>query len=137
ITTAAGRGSSYGLDATGDTVISADRGAGISFFDGPAGMLRFAGGDTVGGDSWDVALSGSTLYVANELGLIVVSDVAAPPDIDRTLVSVVANGAAEAVVSGTARAVGGKAPVLVSVRNETSSGSVATPVNSDGSFTVP
>lgn len=135
--TAAGRGSSYGLDATGEAVIAADRGTGISFFDGRAGTLRFAGSHTVGGDSWDVALSGSTLFVANELGLMVVSDVAAPPDIDRTLVSVVANGAGEVVVSGAARAAGGKAPLTVSVRNENSGGSIARPVNDDGSFTVP
>jgi hypothetical protein len=73
-------GFAHGVDGTGTTVTVAGRGTGIGFFAASAGTINLTGSHVVGGDSWDVALAGSTLYVANDLGLIVVTDVIVATD---------------------------------------------------------
>ncbi|HUP60794.1 MAG TPA: hypothetical protein VNA69_10290, partial [Thermoanaerobaculia bacterium] len=125
-------GLAFGIDAAGSTVIVADRGAGVTFFDNTTGSLVYTGTHATGGDAWDVALGNGHLYVATSAALTTVRNVVAPPRIDTNLIAVARDG----TVTGTAGAITGQAPLQVQVQNAITAAAVTVPVSGDGSFTA-
>jgi hypothetical protein len=129
-------GEAYGLDVSGETVMVADKVAGVSLFETSSGTFQPAASYSGMNSAWDLILRGTTLYVANETTLAVLDNVPAPPVIQIPAVSVAATTATTATVTGT-NAIGGRAPVAIQVRNEKSGAtSVAAAVDGSGSFTT-
>ncbi|MGZ4778145.1 MAG: hypothetical protein ACXV5L_03055, partial [Thermoanaerobaculia bacterium] len=135
VTIVSSAGAARSIDAAGSTLAVANGSSGISFIDvtSPAAP-RVIGSQPVPGSAWDVALSRGAMYVASELGLTSVANVATPPMLKESLVTVTPSSAAT-TVSGAAQALTGIAPITVQIANNTTStSSSSTTVNADGSF---
>ena len=129
-------GGSRGVAVTGNLAAFGDGSSGVTFFDVTTSTPRLIGTQNVGGMSWDVLFARGNLYVAAEQTVAVINNVAAPPIVDTSRITIVRG--ATATVSGSAGAITGAAtPINVQVKNTTSSvnGSSVT-VAADGSFTT-
>jgi hypothetical protein len=115
--------------------MTADRGTGVSFFDLSGSPIRQTGVHFVGGDAWDVALGGSRLYVANDQGLVVINDVAAPPDIDPVAITITPTSSSSATVSGANLSIGGQGSLQVTISSGATS-LAQTSVSPAGSFSI-
>jgi|GEM_PF-1174599 len=131
-------GVSYGVDVAGKSLAVAGGTAGVRFLDTTnPGAPAFLGLQPVGGNAWDALFAGGVLYVANEQGIVVVKDVAAPPSIDESQITVQLQGSGSALVTGAARAVGGTAPLTIALKDDNSGTTISgLPVNADGSFSA-
>ncbi|MEO8037027.1 MAG: hypothetical protein ABI837_21550, partial [Acidobacteriota bacterium] len=111
--------------------------SGVTFVDmtTPASP-RVAGTHPVSGPAWSVALSRGAMYVATELGLAAVANVATPPMINETLWSITP-AATATTVSGSSASVTGIMPITVQLKNSvTNATSSIVNVGSDGSWTA-
>jgi hypothetical protein len=129
----------HGVAVAGSTVVTADGAAGVTFLDATNPASPQAGTQQpVGGNAWDVLLAGNVLYVANEIGLVVVKDLAIPPTFDSSLVELFANDSTHAFVFASANAVAGQGPLTVDLKN-THTGLVTslTPDPDGGFFATP
>ncbi|HSP14146.1 MAG TPA: Ig-like domain-containing protein [Thermoanaerobaculia bacterium] len=125
-------GQAFGIEVSGTTAMVADRGAGVTFLDNGSGTLRTIGTQPVGGEAWDVALGGANLYIANDQGLVVLQNVAAPPRIISSMIAVSADG----TVSGSTGAITGLGPLSVDVKNSTTGASRTITLNSGAAFST-
>ncbi|HYR27034.1 MAG TPA: hypothetical protein VEU30_01125, partial [Thermoanaerobaculia bacterium] len=123
-------GYAVGVDAAGDAVFAADRGAGVVFLKKDGAALTQLGVQAVGGDAWDVVHEGSTLYVAMEQGIVVIDGLFTVPRIDTDFITLTSTGA----VTGTAYAVSGAPPLSVEVRNVTTAAAMTVTAGANGSF---
>jgi hypothetical protein len=122
---------------TGNLAAFGDGSSGVTFFDvtNPTAP-RLIATQNVGGMCWDVLFARGNLYAAAEQTLAVINNVAAPPIVDMSRITVVRGAAA--TVSGSVGAITGAAtPISVQVKNTTSNvtGS-STTVAADGSFSA-
>lgn len=125
---------SRGLDLAGNMVALATGGTGVSFFDATSpASTSLLGTQTTGGVAWDLAFSGSSLFVANDQGLVVIDPVAAPPHVTVSSVTVNAMDASTASVSGAPLAT---SPATTSVRltNLKTATSVTVAASARGAF---
>ncbi|HEX2832542.1 MAG TPA: Ig-like domain-containing protein [Thermoanaerobaculia bacterium] len=130
------QGYSRGVDSAGAMVAVADGFTGVSFVDVSGTTPRIAGVQSTGGNAWDVLMHRSALYIANETGLSVIADLATPPTVKQSLLTITTNGAGTATVTGAAQSIAGLGPLSVEVRNADSSASETAAVASNGSFTL-
>ncbi|MGZ8829304.1 MAG: hypothetical protein ACXW2Q_02890, partial [Thermoanaerobaculia bacterium] len=130
-------GLAYGVDSSGTTILVADKSAGVSLFDTSTGSPHLLGTFSLANsNAWDVVLNGTTAYIANELSLGIIDNVAAAPQIELSSIAVAASTSTTATVTGVS-AIHGKPPVTVQVRNEkTGTTSGSTPASATGSFTA-
>ncbi|MEA2238632.1 MAG: hypothetical protein QOC81_3356 [Thermoanaerobaculia bacterium] len=130
-------GGSRGVAVTGNLAAFGEGSSGVTFFDVTnPGAPRLIGTQNVGGMSWDVLFARGRLYAAAEQGIAVINNVAAPPIVDVSRITI-GRGAA-ATVSGSAGAITGAAtPITIQLKNVTTAatGSVVT-VAADGSFSA-
>jgi len=136
VTTATGTPISRGVDLTGSTMAVANGAQGATFYDVSANTLRNLGQQPVGGVAWDVSFNGGNLYVANDLGLVVIQNTAAPPVIDSRLISVGASSATMATVSGSATAITGLAPLTTELKDTNTGATISVNVAANGSFSA-
>jgi hypothetical protein len=130
-------GPSYGFDATGTTLAVGNGIAGVTFLDAsnPAAPNVVAS-QPVPGSAWDVRFASGALFVAHETGISVFPDVAAPPAIDLSSISLT-RAAGGATVTGSQGAITGQGTLTVVVANLTTGASTsAINVAADGSFSV-
>jgi hypothetical protein len=130
-------GIARGIDVAGSTVAVSD-GSGVTFYDAsdPTNP-RLMGTQPTGGVAWDGAFGGRSLFVANDQGLTVIENVAAPPRIDASKVALTFDGAGSVSIVGGAGAVTGVSPLSLQLRDAATAASVTIPiVSSDGSFTT-
>lgn len=130
------QGVSTAADVAGSIVAVADNLTGISFVDVSGAAPRIAGTQTIAGNAWDVVMHRSALYVAAETGIAVIADLATPPTVKTSLVTITTDGAGKATMSGAAQSVAGLGPLSVSVRNAPAATSQAGSVAANGSFSV-
>ncbi|MEA2163765.1 MAG: large repetitive protein [Thermoanaerobaculia bacterium] len=130
-------GGSRGVAVTGNLAAFGDGSSGVTFFDVTTPSTpRLIGTQNVGGMCWDVLFARGNLYAAAEQTVAVINNVAAPPSVDTSRITIVRG--ATAAVSGSAGAITGAAtPMTLQVKNTTSSvnGSSVT-VAADGSFST-
>jgi len=131
-------GLARGIDVAGTTAALADGGAGVHFANvsNPAAPSTI-GLQPTGGNAWDALFAKGVLYVANEQGIVTVSNVTAPPQIDTNAITVAADTTSSASVTGAVRAITGQAPLVVELKNvtaNTTSSNIA--VAGDGSFSA-
>jgi hypothetical protein len=131
-----GAASTRGIDITGNTIAVANGSAGVTMYDATnAAAPASLGTQVVGGSAWDVLFNGGALYVANELGIAVISEVSAPPAVDTTRISIALVTSTSANVIGQARSISGVSPLTVELRNTTTGASTPNvAVAGDGSF---
>jgi hypothetical protein len=128
-------GNPRAIATAGSLLAVADSSAGATFVDAsPAGLPAVLGNQPLGGSAWDAAFNGTTLYVANEIGLAVIDGLATPPLIDRSLIRTSGDGVSAATVIGTAGALLGYGPLEAEVRNGRTGVSAAAVVGGNGSF---
>ncbi|HUJ13922.1 MAG TPA: hypothetical protein VL284_09060, partial [Thermoanaerobaculia bacterium] len=130
-------GIARGVDIAGATLAVSDGSDGVSFYEvsDPANP-KFIGSQPTGGVAWDDAFGGKNLYVANDQGLVIVQNVAAPPRIDASRIALAYDGSASTAITGVAGAISGSSPVNVTIRDAATSASVSVSANNDGSFTA-
>jgi hypothetical protein len=131
-------GVSHGIDVAGTTAAVADGGGGVHFANvaNPAAPVAL-GLQPTGGNAWDALFADGVLYVANEQGIVTISSVTAPPQIDTNAIGITADSTTTATVTGTARAVTGQAPLTVTLTNSSTGATAANiGVAADGSFTA-
>ena len=122
-----------GVDIAGSTLAVANGGLGVAFYDVSSNTFNAAGTQPTGGVAWDCAFNGANLYVANDLGLVVIQNVVAPPLIDTRQISVMSDGT-NAVVHGNATAISGLGSLTVDVKDAATGAVVTVSVNGNGSF---
>jgi len=128
----------HGIDVAGTTVATADGGGGVHFANvaDPAAPVTL-GLQPTGGNAWDALFAEGVLYVANEQGIVTITSVTAPPQIDPNAIAITVATTATATVTGSVRAVTGQAPLTLALTNagtHATTGNVG--VNADGSFTA-
>jgi hypothetical protein len=128
----------YSIAPLGSILAVADGSAGATFLDiSNPDVPVVLGNQVVGGNAWDCALNGATLYIANEQGIAVIDGLGTPPLIDRSLITTSTNGATTATVIGSAKAILGLGPLTAELRNATTNVSVpGIAVAADGSFST-
>ena len=130
------QGFSRGADSAGSIVALADGFTGVSFVDVSGPTPRIAGVQSTGGNAWDVVMHRSALYIANETGLSVIADLATPPTVKTSLITITTNGAGTATVTGAAQSIAGLGPLSAEVRNVDGGGSSSASVAANGSFSI-
>jgi hypothetical protein len=86
------------------------------------------------GTAYDVNITAPYAYVANDIGLAIVT-ISTPPQVEPSRIRMSAQGT-NVVVTGTARAVLGAAPLTVAVHDVNLDTTASASVAADGSFTV-
>jgi hypothetical protein len=104
----------------------------VTFLDTEAVPPMLIGTQHVAGAAWDVLFDRGELYVADESGVAVIHNVAAPPAIDgkRIVVSTPASG--QVTVTGAPGSVAGHSPIEMQLQNALDS--TTTPLKGNGSF---
>ena len=128
-------GLARGIDTAGATLAIANGSNGVSFVDVTTpSSPRVIGTHALPGSPFAVALSRGAMYVASELGLNSVANVATPPMLNESLLTITPV-ATTTTVTGAARSLTGITPVAVQLKN-TATNATSTSVNTyaDGSF---
>jgi hypothetical protein len=126
-----------GGDIAGSVLALPNGSQGVAFYDVANDTLRSLGVHQTGGTAWDASFSGGNLYVANDQGLVVIQNVATPPSIHLSLISMTPSNGTSATVSGGAHAIGGSGALTIAVKNVTTGAVISgVAVNADGSFTT-
>jgi hypothetical protein len=132
-------GAARAIEIAGSTLAVANGTNGVSFIDVSTAPVTLLGSHVIPGSAWDVALSRGAMYVAGELGLTSVANVALPPMLDESKLTITP-AATDTIVTGSAQALTGIAPITARINN-VATGSTSPPaaVNANGSFgaTVP
>jgi hypothetical protein len=124
------------VDVYGAVLAVADASSGVTFADLSGATPVVAGTQPVGGSAWETAFNGTTLYVANDSGLVVIDDLGTAPLVDTSVIGLSTAGSM-VTVSGAANAVRGEGPLtgeVKNVRTQSSIGGIA--VQSNGSFSL-
>jgi len=129
-------GATRGATAAGDRVVTADgtTGAHLITASNPAAPVILVTQPT-GGNAWDALLNGTTLYVVNESGLVVMNGLNVAPTIRTPLITISAT-ATTATVAGAAHAIAGQPTLTVTVTDTTTAATTTAAVAADGSFTA-
>ncbi|HVS32818.1 MAG TPA: Ig-like domain-containing protein [Thermoanaerobaculia bacterium] len=136
VSTVTAAGAARAIEIAGSTLAVANGTNGISFIDAGTSPLQVIGAHPIPGSAWDVSLSRGAMYVAGELGLTAVANVALPPMLDESKLTMTP-AAASTTVTGAAQALTGITPITTRVDNVTTgAASPAAPVNPDGSFSA-
>src|SRR5438445_13759015 len=110
-------------------------GYGIAFYDASdPSAPRFIGVQTVSGVALDLVFTGSSVFVANDLGLVAIDRVYTPPHIARSLINISSNGVSSATVTGSTLAV--SPATTVSVKDVNTGAVSSTAACSTRSFTA-
>jgi len=127
-------GAAGGADAIGSDVVVANGSGGLAFIEASTPTAPFlSGSQSMPGTAWDVVLAGEYAYVAANDSFNVVST-ATPPRITRSLVSLTRESTM-ARVTGAPFSIGGRAPLTVTLTNQTTGASLSGGVvAADGSF---
>jgi hypothetical protein len=131
---------SRAIDVAGTTLAIANGGNGVSFIDAanPAAPSSLGATSVLGGSAWDVTLSRGAMYVASELGVTAIANVAMPPMIHERLFTATPSATSTAVTAA-AQALTGITPITAFVKNNaTNATSPVVTVDADGSamFTI-
>ncbi|HVR39041.1 MAG TPA: Ig-like domain-containing protein, partial [Thermoanaerobaculia bacterium] len=127
-----------GSSIAGTTLATADGMFGVTFTDiANPSTPHILGREAVNGDVWDVLFSGGSLYVASSYGISVISEVGAPPVIDASLITITSTTSTTATITGSVRAVTGRAPITAELRNTSTNASTPNiAIAANGSFTA-
>ncbi len=130
-------GAARAIESSGETLAVANGSNGISFVDvSTPSAPDVIGSHAVPGSAWDVALSRGAMYVASEVGLTSIANVAMPPMLDLSLLTI-EPAATQTTVTGAADALTGITPITVRITNTaTGVSSPAATVSADGSFAL-
>jgi len=128
----------YSVDFAGSTGAIGDGSAGVILFDATNPVAPvITGTQAIGGSAWDVLFNRGNLYVANEQGIVVIQNLAGPPVVYPSLITVTPASGTTATIAGAARSISGVAPLTVEVKNTRSGASISgQPVAGDGSFSI-
>jgi hypothetical protein len=136
VSTVTSAGAARAIEIAGSTLAVANGTNGVSFIDIATSPAQVIGSHAIPGSAWDVSLSRGAMYVAGELGLTAVANVALPPMLDESKLTMTP-AAASTTVTGTAQALTGITPITTRVDNVTTgAASPAASVNPDGSFSA-
>jgi hypothetical protein len=130
-------GAARQIDIAGTTLAVANGSNGVSLIDVSTPTApHLIGAQAVPGSAWGVALSRGAMYVATEVGLTAIANVAVPPMLNQSLLTITP-AAATTTVQGSVQALTGIAPITVVLKN-TATNVTSTPVtvNPDGSWTA-
>jgi hypothetical protein len=137
VTTLSSPAAARSIDIAGSVLAVANGTNGVAFVDvtTPAAP-SLLGAHATPGHAWEAVLSRGAMYVVTDTGVTAVANVAVPPMLNESLLTV-SPAATTTTVTGSAQALTGIAPISVQIVNDaTATAGTAASVSSDGSFTA-
>ena len=137
VTTLTGPAAARSSELAGSTLAVANGTNGVTFVDVTApASPAVLGAHGTPGHAWESALSRGAMYVATATGVTAVANVALPPMLNESLLTITP-AATETTVTGSVQALTGIAPLTVRIINDaTSAGGVAVNVGANGAFSA-